>query len=67
MAYAPRACATSRRRLIAVELDDGHWLRVIASDVGIRGAGRQRVTAEVDVGQSADGGSVGVAPTRGGL
>ena len=33
----------SRRRLLAAELDDGHWLRVIASNVGVRGAGRQRV------------------------
>ena len=23
---------------MAVELDDGHWLRVIATDVGVRGA-----------------------------
>jgi hypothetical protein len=31
---------------IAVELDDGHRLRVIASDVGVRGASRLRVSAD---------------------
>ncbi len=53
---APRAHATSRRRLIAVELDNRHWLRVIASDVGVRGAGRQRVNADVNVGEAQNGG-----------
>ena len=41
---------------IAVELDDGHWLRVIANDVGVRSAGRQRVNADVNVGETQNGG-----------
>ncbi len=43
-------------RSIAVELDAGQWLRVIASDVGVRGAGRQRVNADVNVGHAWTGG-----------